>query len=258
MDFTAVAALGSFVYAYLREFDRTPYYIGYSSTAVRPLQPHTCQLPAYDNLIVVLRSGLSAEEAFEWERYYIKRFGRKDLHNGLLLNQTDGGEGTPGRVVSKTTRQKIADANRGRVVSLEQRKVLREHNLGKKQSPQTIAKRIEKISGPRGPQPRVQEAALVRGQTQRKEAAERWGIPSEVYMKLNQRERNKYKLWLTYNPDYTFEDRERAMAVFGDSPKLAQMMRNADKTGHSWEEWRDMSHKRRNTALRRVRDLQAA
>ena len=258
MDFKAVAARGSFVYAYLREFDRTPYYVGYSSTAVRPLQPHACQLPAYDDLIVILRSGLSNEKAFEWERYYIKRFGRKDLSNGLLLNQTDGGEGCPGRVVSSATREKLAESNRGRVVSLEQRKVLRAHNLGKKQSPETIAKRVAKISSPRGPQPKMQEAALLRGHAQREEAASRWGIPTEIYMSLDQLGRNKYKLWLMHNPDYTYEDRERGIAVFGDRPKLAQLMRNADKTGHSWEDWRDMSHKRRNAALRRVRNLQAA
>lgn len=119
VDFKAVAAKGCFVYAYLREHDRTPYYIGFASTAQRPTcKYHTCQLPAYDALIVVLRSGLSEQEAFNWEKYYILRFGRRDKNNGLLVNLTDGGQGATGRanpslVAENKSRIKYGEAELG-------------------------------------------------------------------------------------------------------------------------------------------------
>ena len=67
VDFKAVAAKGCFVYAYLREHDRTPYYVGFASTATRPKERHACSLPVHDGLIVVLRSALTEKEAFNWE-----------------------------------------------------------------------------------------------------------------------------------------------------------------------------------------------
>ena len=43
-----------------------------------------------------LHKNISEEESFEWERYWIKYFGRRDNGTGQLTNHTDGGEGTSG------------------------------------------------------------------------------------------------------------------------------------------------------------------
>ena len=82
-----------YVYAYLRE-NKKPYYIGkgkgsraYSTCRVIPK-------PKELSNIVFLRKNLSEEEAFYWEKLYIKRYGRKDINTGILRNLTDGGEGT--------------------------------------------------------------------------------------------------------------------------------------------------------------------
>ena len=94
VDFKAVAAKGAYVYCYLREHDRTPYYVGISKRSVRPTEQHKGQhLPVYDALIRVLKSGLTEKEAKEYERFYIARYGRKDTTGGLLRNRTNGGDG---------------------------------------------------------------------------------------------------------------------------------------------------------------------
>ena len=44
-DFKAFAELGWFVYVYLRTKDWSPYYVGISSDAYRPIGKHTCVVP---------------------------------------------------------------------------------------------------------------------------------------------------------------------------------------------------------------------
>ena len=46
--------------------------------------------------IIGIYSGLTEEEAFSLEIWFIHKFGRKDLKLGTLLNRTDGGEGASG------------------------------------------------------------------------------------------------------------------------------------------------------------------
>ena len=292
VDFKAVAAKGAYVYCYLRE-DGTPYYVGMSADprGLRPFSRHssTAKPPRKNpERVRPLRTGLTRQEAEDWEKFYINRYGRKDLQTGILGNRTDGGDGgsgvvysqerkeklsaklkevlaaTPpavkearrqrrlGRECTEATRAKIGASHKGRCVSETTRAKIRAANTGKKQSRSTIEKRAISLRGVRGPQPKVKEAALARGKEVREQKADQYEIPSAIYMSLSQLGRNKLKLWLRYNPEYSFADRQRALEVFGQSPKLSQQMRNADKTGHSWEEWKALSHKRRNTALKRA------
>ncbi|MEA5392127.1 hypothetical protein VB738_12745 [Cyanobium gracile UHCC 0139] len=90
-DFYAVARRGSFVYCYLRP-DGSPYYVGLASYGFRPVHPksHACGVPADQRLIRVLRSGLTPEQAGEWERRYIARWGRR-RDGGILENHLAGG-----------------------------------------------------------------------------------------------------------------------------------------------------------------------
>lgn len=81
------------------------------------------KLPTYETLM----TGLENWEANEEEIASIA-WGRK---KGLrLTNATEGGDGGVGGL------------SKGRPVSEETREKLRQHNLGKKQSPETVAKRI--------------------------------------------------------------------------------------------------------------------
>jgi hypothetical protein len=65
----------------------------------------------YGYEVQILKSGLSKEEACELEIILISWYGRKDLEQGLLINMTDGGEGTLNK--SLEVRKKISDGQKG-------------------------------------------------------------------------------------------------------------------------------------------------
>ena len=86
----------SFTYAYLRE-DGSPYYIGKGSRKDRVYAKHrSCPVPKDRNRILILKDNLTEQEAIKHEIYLISIFGRKDLGTGILLNRTNGGDGTLG------------------------------------------------------------------------------------------------------------------------------------------------------------------
>lgn len=132
VDFKAVAAQGNYVYCYLRA-DGSPYYVGIASNAWRPRVKHRTnrggvQVPANRIRIRVLRSGLTRDKACEWERFYIARYGRKDLGTGILRNRTDGGDnGAPGMRHSEAWKQRMSKLRSGRPLSEKTRAKLRKN-----------------------------------------------------------------------------------------------------------------------------------
>jgi hypothetical protein len=143
---------GFYIYAYLRE-DGTPYYIGkghgkraWIQHANRGKGAHT---PKDLSRIYVCESGLTELGAFALERRYIRWWGRKDLGTGILQNMSDGGQGTSGtvRFISDETKQKIGNANRGRVQSAETRAKRSAALKGRKPSAESNAKRGAKARG---------------------------------------------------------------------------------------------------------------
>jgi hypothetical protein len=85
-----------YTYAWLRE-DRTPYYIGkgHGQRAYRKGAPST-------ERVLILKKGLTEPEALKHEVYLIFVLGRKDKNpEGILINLTDGGEGTVGIIRSE-------------------------------------------------------------------------------------------------------------------------------------------------------------
>jgi len=151
-----------YVYAYLRT-DGTPYYVGKGCGNRAYDYNHTVKPPRDKSKIVFLAENLSEREAFDLEIASIAQHGRRDLGTGILHNRTNGGEGASGRKITEETRQKmsiantgktmsaesrskIGNANRGKVLSDETRQKLsdaRKGKPGKKQSPETIAKRFK-------------------------------------------------------------------------------------------------------------------
>lgn len=59
---------------------------------------------------------------------FIALYGRRDLGTGILVNLTDGGEGTIGVIVSEEKRQKLREANIGKKASEETKQKLRDSN----------------------------------------------------------------------------------------------------------------------------------
>jgi len=130
-----------YTYAYLRE-DRTPYYIGKGKgkRVYYKSKREGLRVPKDRNRIIFLKKNMNEEEAFKHEVYMIAVFGRKDLGTGILHNKTNGGDGCSGYCWSKTSRQKISIAQKGRVVSNKTKQKLSDINKGKTLTEETKRK----------------------------------------------------------------------------------------------------------------------
>jgi hypothetical protein len=117
-----------YTYAWLRE-DGTPYYIGKGTrnrAYTRSERKKNRRPPQDKNRILILKRGLTEEEAFRHECYMIAVFGRKDLGTGILINLTDGGEGVSGLIVTEETKEKMSKTRKGRPIPEAQKKLLSE------------------------------------------------------------------------------------------------------------------------------------
>jgi len=112
-----------YTYLWLRE-DGTPYYIGkgkgdrafigHWTRSKRKYMP-----PPKERIVVYLAE--SEADAFDTEISLIWYYGRKDLGTGLLVNTSDGGQGTSGIIFTEDHKQKISKANKGKKHTLEAR-----------------------------------------------------------------------------------------------------------------------------------------
>jgi hypothetical protein len=123
------APTGFYVYLYLRE-DGRPYYVGKGKGSRAWCKHGKVKVPSDPARLMFVATGLLEIGAFILERKFIRWYGRKDLGTGILVNRTEGGEGSSG---SKWTEEQRANI-RGRTVTEETKARLREANLGKKQS----------------------------------------------------------------------------------------------------------------------------
>ena len=112
-----------YTYMWLRE-DGTPYYVGKGS-GDRVCAWHKRMGNAPKDRVVVYIA-IDEADAFEMETLLIWYYGRKDIGTGILRNLTDGGEGPAGAKAwnrgvppSKETREKLRNANLGKVQSTE-------------------------------------------------------------------------------------------------------------------------------------------
>ena len=145
-----------YVYAYLRESDNTPYYIGKGADD-RAFRQHKksdhsgISTPTDRSKIVFLETNLTELGALALERRYIRWYGRKDQGTGILRNMTDGGDGTSGYKQSQSAKDKIGAASKlrkrapmsqerkdevskkhtGKVISEETKEKIQKANLGK-------------------------------------------------------------------------------------------------------------------------------
>ena len=112
-----------YIYAYINRKTGLPYYVGKGSGG-RAWKQHGrwVQIPKDKSKIVIMESGLTEIVALALERRYISWFGRQDNGTGILLNMTDGGDGTSGMKFSEESRRKIGAKSKGRIPSAESRK----------------------------------------------------------------------------------------------------------------------------------------
>jgi len=112
-----------YVYAYSDQ-DNVPFYIGKGSgkrfhvcmhlSNENPFLKNKIKKIGVGNIkIHFLHENFTEVEAFQFEKFYINFYGRRDLGKGTLCNLTDGGEGSSGVICSEETRRKMSEAQKG-------------------------------------------------------------------------------------------------------------------------------------------------
>lgn len=167
-----------YVYALRRSDSNEPFYIGKGKNSridvhFRPTSDqnqhkyNTIQKAIKEGVDIAvdyLWSNLDEYESLRREVWAIKIWGRRDLGEGPLTNQTNGGEGLCGYNQSESTKNKISQGNKGKPKSLEHRKALSKAKIGTKQSQDTIDKRVAKqIETNKSPETKARRSEATKG-----------------------------------------------------------------------------------------------
>ena len=131
-----------YTYCYLSVTKR-PYYVGMGceDRAYRTHNQLDVCMPDDRELIIMLKSGLTQEEAWKHEKYMIAVLGRQ-CDGGMLINRARGGSGWGGGTpCTEQRKSRIGKANKGRKMSLAHRKAISDRQRGKKQKPEAVANR---------------------------------------------------------------------------------------------------------------------
>jgi hypothetical protein len=136
-----------YIYRHVRLDKDEPFYIGIGHNNSKHLRYKRAYQKSSRNkywknivnkteyLVEILVDGLSKQEGFNSEVWWISFYGRKDLNKGTLVNLTDGGESGEGRInkpVSEETKKKISIAGKNRNVSQETRDKISAAKMGNK------------------------------------------------------------------------------------------------------------------------------
>jgi hypothetical protein len=109
-----------YVYRHVTASEGIPFYIGKGSrsrayvTNYRSKFWHSI-VKAHGYKVEFIAKHLNEIEAFYLENFYIKLYGRRHT-GGLLVNQTDGGEGQSGAIVSHARRELMRTLIRGKIL----------------------------------------------------------------------------------------------------------------------------------------------
>lgn len=128
------------VYRHIRVDKNEPFYIGIGKTEKRAYEKikrnqfwHNV-IAKTDYEVEILFDDLSWKEAGEKEKEFIKLYGKRDNNSGILVNISDGGDGSLGFRHTKEAKKKIGEESRNRKRtprSAETKEKLRLANLGK-------------------------------------------------------------------------------------------------------------------------------
>jgi hypothetical protein len=111
----------AYVYRHIRLDKNEPFYIGIGSdktykraykTKGRSKYWENISINGYE--IEIFMDNITWEDACKKEVEFISMYGRKDLGQGTLVNLTNGGDGSPGVIVSEKTRSYHKVNNKGK------------------------------------------------------------------------------------------------------------------------------------------------
>ncbi len=139
-----------YVYYYIRSYTTkagpkgSPYYVGRGKGHRIHSPTHSVPVPQDLANRFIIAEGLTFEQSCQIERLHIRLWGRRDTGTGILLNQTDGGEGAANRLVSEQTREKLRAAYRRRTP--ETIKLAIDRSRERVKSPEVRAKKKASIA----------------------------------------------------------------------------------------------------------------
>ena len=107
------------VYLHKRKTDNSVFYIGIGNNKRPYVKSNRSkfwknEVNKHDYNVEILSNNLTWENAQEAEIYLINLYGRRDNNTGCLVNLTDGGDGSPGTIVSNETKLKLSKSMKGK------------------------------------------------------------------------------------------------------------------------------------------------
>jgi hypothetical protein len=140
----------AYLYRHIRLDKNVPFYVGIGSDSdgyyKRANDKHRRNKKWFNIIakteykVQIMIDDLSLDEAKNKEVEFISLYGRSDKQDGTLCNLTDGGEGTPGRIVSEEWRRNKSIEQKGRKMSEEFKQKRREYMTGRKMPLQAVEK----------------------------------------------------------------------------------------------------------------------
>lgn len=79
---------------------------------------------AYNYKVEIVLESDDYDFILKKEKEFIMLYGRKDLNAGTLVNVTDGGEGSLGRIISLEARRKMSESRKGLTTSNLQKEIV--------------------------------------------------------------------------------------------------------------------------------------
>lgn len=169
------------VYQHKRKDNDKVFYVGISTQNKRAYSKHSRSIHWHSivnkvgNVVEILLENISWKDACMEEMKLIETYGRKDLGLGLLVNMTNGGEGTLGRVYNSLDLEMMSQRMIGSSNHMYGKSGKAHNRYGKHHSDHTRQRIAEAVKG---------------------EKNARYGKPN-TFLSIRNKEKIKGSIWVT-------------------------------------------------------------